>query len=69
MKVSLTLGPNTFDVEGEFILDDGFAAVLRAWINAQQDDGAGERIEQLTERLKAANDAEAATVAANTPTP
>jgi hypothetical protein len=68
LKLTITLGDNSFTADGEFAFDDAFAATLRAWLNAAQQTGdAGETIETLTARLKIANDTEAATVAANTP--
>lgn len=67
LKLTITLGANSFTAEGDFQFDEAFAMTLRAWLNAQQDRDAGETLETLTTRLKTANDTEAATVAANTP--
>jgi len=67
LKLSITLGANTFTADGDFAFDEGLAAALRAWINAQQAGDPAETLDAITARLKAANDTEAATVAANTP--
>jgi len=67
LKISITLGGNSFNAEGEFAFDDGLATVFRAWINAQQDGSAAETVDALTERMKKANAAQEAAVAENTP--
>lgn len=68
MKVTLTLGANRFDVEGEFTFDAGFLNVVRLWMNAQQPGADAEMLEALTDRLKQANDTAEAVITANTPT-
>ena len=66
--VPITLGANTFNAEGEFTFDQGFADALRAWINAQATtDASPAALETATLRLRAANDAAAAAVTDNTP--
>ena len=65
MRIIVTLGNNTLDVDGEFTLDGPFSALLRTWINAALPNNDAVTLEELTERLKAANDALASTVAAH----
>jgi hypothetical protein len=66
IKMHITLGADTFDAEGDFALDEGFAAALRAWINARGDD-TGEQLEQLAETIERGTDDLASAVAATTP--
>jgi hypothetical protein len=65
----MKFGANTFEVDGDYTLDPPLEKLLMLWLQAQGLDGSPEAIAALTARLKAANDAEAATVQANTPTP
>lgn len=66
MKVTITLGGNSFEADGDFLFDEGFTDALRSWINAQG--GEGGKVEDMTARLRGANDRQAAAVTANTPT-
>ena len=66
LKLTISLNGNTFDADGDITFGDGLTALFRTWINAQSPTAAD--IDVLTDRLKAANDAQAAAVIANTPT-
>ena len=53
MKISLTLGANSFTYEGEESPSDLF----RLWLNAQQPGQDAIKLEALTEKLRANNTA------------
>lgn len=60
VKVKMTLGKNTLEVDGDFAFDAPFAAVVGQWINAQAD--GGHELEALTTQLERQNAEEAAAV-------
>jgi len=50
LKVSIKLGDDTFDAEGEFDFDEDFNTALRTWINAHGETIPGE-LEKITTQL------------------
>lgn len=66
LKVSIKLGDDVFEAEGDFSFDDGFSAVFRQWINAI-DETPGQ-LESIADTINTQSDALDAAVRANTPT-
>jgi len=67
VKIIVKLGENTLEVEGEFVFDATFNAVLRTWINAALPNNDAIKLEEVTERLRVANEKLEATVTAFAP--
>jgi len=55
LKVSIKLGDDTFDAEGEFVFDDDFNTALSTWINAHGETIPGE-LEKITTQLDVQTD-------------
>lgn len=67
LKVEIHLGSDTFQAEGDFTFDAGFAATFRQWINVISP--VPNQIETLGQRVQAAVDKLKQTITENTPTP
>ncbi len=68
LRVSLTLGDDTFEIEGDFSVNDpAVMTLMRIWLNSIG--RLGPTLEDLTQQLETQTDALEAAVAASSVTP
>ena len=62
LKVSIKLGCNLFEVDGDFAFDEGFTTAFKTWVNAISEtpgqlDSLADRLENQNTQLQAAVEA------------